>query len=318
LAALEAAIDFPDEDLPHSLASRAGPPLRRLLGEISAAAEDLRGERVRQGYRVALIGAPNAGKSSLLNRLVGREAAIVTEIAGTTRDVIEQPMELAGYRLLLADTAGLQQTDDRIEAEGVRRARAWAEAADLRLWVVDASASDGVWRAAAAVARQGDVVVFNKTDLPQGRDAGAVRDAADALELEPVESAACKVDGVVALRSALERRVVRDLGRGEPPAATRLRHRRLLAEAAGHLGRSLGADGRDPELMAEDVRLAARALAALTGRVDSEAVLEAVFSTFCIGKRPSCIGKRPNACAAVFHAKATFHVKQVASAAVIS
>ena len=117
----------------------------------------------------------------------------------------------------------------------------------------------------------------------QARDVGAARDAADALELEPVESSATEAAGVVELRAALERRVVRDLG-GDPPAATRLRHRRLLSEAAGHLGRALEADGRDPELMAEDVRLAARALEALTGRVDAEAVLGEVFSTFCIGK----------------------------------
>ncbi len=284
LAALEAAIDFPDEDLPESVATRASGPLRQLVDEISAAATDLRGERVREGYRVALIGAPNAGKSSLLNQLVGREAAIVTEVAGTTRDVIEQPLELAGYRLLLADTAGLRQTEERIEAEGVRRARAWAETADLRLWVVDASASDGAWRDAASAARQGDFVVFNKADLAMGSDTGAVRDAADALELEPVESSATDVDGAVELRTALERRVIRDLGSAGPPTATRLRHRRLLAEAAAHLGRALGADGQDPELMAEDVRLAARALEALTGRVDAEAVLGEVFSSFCIGK----------------------------------
>ena len=283
LAALEAAIDFPDEDVPHAVALRAAAPLRRLLAEISTAAADLRGERVRDGYRVALIGAPNAGKSSLLNQLVGRDAAIVTDVAGTTRDVIEQPIELAGYRLLLADTAGLRQTDERIEAEGVRRARAWAASADLRLWVIDAAADDGAWREGATSVRQGDFIVFNKADLPAGPDAAAAGDAADALELEPIESSAAQADGVIELRAALERRVIRDLA-GDPPAATRLRHRRLLAEAAAHLDRALGADGRDPELIAEDVRLAGRALEALTGRVDAEAVLGEVFSTFCIGK----------------------------------
>jgi len=283
LAALEAAIDFPDEDVPDAVALRAAAPLGRLLAEISTAAADLRGERVREGYRVALIGAPNAGKSSLLNQLVGRDAAIVTEIAGTTRDVIEQPIELAGYRLLLADTAGLRQTDERIEAEGVRRAHAWAASADLRLWVIDAAAADGAWREGTAAVRQGDFIVFNKADLSEGPDARDARDAADALELEPVEASAAQAGGVIELRAALERRVVRDLG-GDPPAATRLRHRRLLAEAAAHLDRALGADGRDPELIAEDVRLAGRALEALTGRVDAEAVLGEVFSTFCIGK----------------------------------
>ncbi len=284
LAALEAAIDFPDEDLPEAVASRASEPLRRLMHELAAASSDLRGERVRQGYRVALIGAPNAGKSSLLNRLVGREAAIVTELAGTTRDVIEQPIELAGYRLLLADTAGLRETQHQIEAEGVRRARAWAEAADLRLWVVDFAANDGAWREGASTVRQGDLVVFNKIDLPEGLDARPARDAADLMELEPVQACASGEGDIVELRAALERRVVRDLGAGSPPAATRLRHRRLLADAAGHLDRALAAGAKEPELMAEDVRLAARALEALTGRVDAEAVLGEVFSTFCIGK----------------------------------
>ena len=281
---VEAAIDFPDEDLPDTVAGRAEAPLRQLLDEISAAAGDLRGERIRQGYRIALIGAPNAGKSSLLNRLVSREAAIVTEIAGTTRDVIEQPLALAGYRAVLADTAGLRPTHDRIEAEGVRRALAWANSADLRLWVVDASANDDAWREAAAAARQGDIVVFNKADLPEGRDAAGAREAADLLELEPVDAAATEIGGAVELRATLERRLIRNLGGGPPPAATRLRHRRLLAEAAGHLSRALCAGGGDPELMAEDVRLAARSLEALTGRIDAEAVLGEVFSTFCIGK----------------------------------
>lgn len=283
LAYLEAAIDFPDEELPEAVAAQARRPLARLLEEVSAAALDLRGERVRSGYRIALIGAPNAGKSSLLNRIVGRDAAIVTDVAGTTRDVIEQPFELAGYRLLLADTAGLRDTDEQIEAEGVRRARAWADSADLRLWIVDSSTSDEAWREGLDALRQGDLLVLNKSDRPAGSAAGAAGDAADALEMEPVSASAISEDGLAELLGAMERRVVRDLG-GDPPAATRLRHRQLLAETTTHLSRALQ-DGRtDPELMAEDVRLAARALEALSGRVDAEAVLDVVFSSFCIGK----------------------------------
>jgi tRNA modification GTPase len=284
LAALEAAIDFPDEDLPEQVAGRARAPLERVHEEIARAAADLRGEKIREGYRIALVGAANAGKSSLMNRLVGRDAAIVTEVAGTTRDVIEQQVELAGYRVLIADTAGLRATEDRIEAEGVRRARAWASEADLRIWVVDAAAGEGAWRDAADVVRQGDFLVLNKTDLLAGADAGGAADMADAMELEPIETSAAEEGGVADLKAALERRITRDLSGASPPAATRLRHRRLLVEAASHPQRALAGDGRDPELMAEEVRLAARALEAMTGRIDAEAVLGEVFAAFCIGK----------------------------------
>ncbi|MDP9103795.1 MAG: tRNA uridine-5-carboxymethylaminomethyl(34) synthesis GTPase MnmE [Pseudomonadota bacterium] len=282
LAFLEAAIDFPDEDIPTLVAERAAKPLQNLHDAIEGAVLDLRGERIRDGYRVALIGAPNAGKSSLLNRLIGRDAAIVTEVAGTTRDVIEQPLEIAGYRLLLADTAGLRETDERIEAEGVRRARTWAASADLRLWVVDGA--DAVWRDSLEVVRQGDILVLNKSDLELGAPNAEILDASDLMELEPVEASALTEEGLIELRLALERRVVRDLAGAEPATITRLRHRRLLVEAQRHLARALTADGADPELMAEDVRLAARALEALTGRVDAESVLTEIFSSFCIGK----------------------------------
>ncbi|HQR91337.1 MAG TPA: tRNA uridine-5-carboxymethylaminomethyl(34) synthesis GTPase MnmE, partial [Caulobacter sp.] len=138
LAMLEAAVDFPDEDLPEEVAARARPGLETLAAEIDAALSDVsRGRRIRDGYRIALVGAPNAGKSTVLNGLAERDAAIVTEIAGTTRDIIEVPLVLGGYRVLLADTAGLRETTDVVEAEGVRRARAWAHDADLRIWVVD-------------------------------------------------------------------------------------------------------------------------------------------------------------------------------------
>ena len=138
LGILEAAVDFPDEDLPQDVLERARPPLERLITALDQTLADTeRGVLVREGFRIALIGAPNAGKSTLLNGLSRREAAIVTATPGTTRDVIEVPLVLGGYKVLLADTAGLRETEDEIEAEGVRRARAWAKGASLRLWVVD-------------------------------------------------------------------------------------------------------------------------------------------------------------------------------------
>jgi len=279
LAVLEAAVDFPDEDLPEDVAARARPHLQDLLDALQAALADAdRGRRVREGFRIALIGAPNAGKSSLLNALVGRDAAIVTATPGTTRDVIEVPLVLAGYKTLLADTAGVRDTAEAIEAEGVRRARAWAEDADLRLWVVDGSASDGHWREAAGLARPGDLLVLNKSDLTPGSDA----DAALGAGVEALPLSVTRQADVAALRARLEARVVSALSGAEFPAATRLRHAESLREAADRVARAL--DQAEPELAAEDVRLAARALERVSGRVDPEAVLDRVFSSFCIGK----------------------------------
>ena len=279
LAVLEAAVDFPDEDLPEDVAARARPHLRTLLGELEAALSDAdRGRRVREGFRIALVGAPNAGKSSLLNALAGRDAAIVTATPGTTRDVIEVPLVLAGYKVLLADTAGVRDTAEAIEAEGVRRARAWAGDADLRLWVVDQSASDGHWREAAGLVRAGDLLMLNKIDLARGDDALA----ASGTALEVLSVSVMSVADMAALRSWLEARVVSALSGAEFPAATRLRHAESLTEAAERVRRAL--DQAEPELAAEDVRLAARALERVSGRVDPEAVLDRVFSSFCIGK----------------------------------
>ena len=139
LAHLEAAIDFPDEDLPAGLADEVKTGITRLRGEIGAHLEDRRGERLRDGLSIAIIGPPNAGKSSLINLLAQRDVAIVSETAGTTRDVIEVHLDLGGWPVMLADTAGLRESGDAIEQEGVRRARARADAADLRLLVLDAT-----------------------------------------------------------------------------------------------------------------------------------------------------------------------------------
>jgi len=281
LALFEAAVDFPDEELPADIAARAAPVLTRLIAELEAACVDSeRGERVRQGYRIALIGAPNAGKSTLLNALAGREAAIVTAQAGTTRDIIEVTMVLGAYKALLADTAGLRETRDEIEAEGVRRARAWAASADLRLWVVDGAAA-GVARAPVEMCA-GDLCVVTKLDLGEGAATDAALDAANGLGLVVVRLSATDSEDVTGLRTGLADRVASEVGGAEPPAATRLRHGALLRDAADSLRKAVGAS--DPELGAEDVRLAARALDRITGRVDAEAVLGRIFSTFCIGK----------------------------------
>jgi tRNA modification GTPase len=285
LAYVEAAVDFPDEELPGDVAARAAPLVRRLEAELALAlADGARGERVRDGYRIALVGAPNAGKSRLFNALVGRDAAIVTATAGTTRDVIEAALPLGGYKVVLADMAGLRETTDEIESEGVRRARAWAEAADLRLWVADGAAGDGAWREGRALARRGDVLVLNKSDLAAGCDAGAAQASAAGLGLEVASLSATTGDGVERLRTRLALRVADALAGRDFPAVTRRRHARLLETALDHVRRVDVAALETPELAAEDIRLAARALERVTGRIGAEDVLEVIFGSFCIGK----------------------------------
>jgi tRNA modification GTPase len=219
LAMFEAAVDFPDEEVPQDVAQRARPVLERLAAEFAEAAREAgRGERVREGYRIALIGAPNAGKSTLLNALAGREAAIVTAAPGTTRDIIEVPLELAGYKVVVADTAGLRETQDLIEAEGVRRARAWAGGADLRVWLVD---GQGAEVETPPEVQADDLVLRTKRDLGEGACSGA-----------GMPFTARSPNDLAWLEQTLTERVVADLGGAEPPAATRERHRALLEEAA--------------------------------------------------------------------------------------
>lgn len=282
LALYEAAVDFPDEEVPADVAARARPVLEGLTGELEAALADaVRGDRVRQGYRIALLGAPNAGKSTLLNALARRDAAIVTATPGTTRDVIEVPLVLAGYKAVLADTAGLRDSLDEIEAEGVRRARAWAEEADLRLWLVDGAASEP-----AGIPREiqpGDICLITKRDLPEAEASRRASEDASKRGLAVGAVTAKSPNDLAWLEALLEERIVDALGGAEPPAATRLRHGELLGEAISRLRAALSHD-ESLELAAEDIRLAARALDRITGRIDPEAVLGRIFSTFCIGK----------------------------------
>lgn len=265
LAMLEAAVDFPDEELPEDLGARARPGVEALMADLDAAlADGKRGERIRDGFRIALTGEPNAGKSSLFNALVGRDAAIVTPIAGTTRDVIEASLVLGGRKVLIADTAGLRDTDDIIEAEGVARARRWAEGADLTLLLVPADQP-------APASIGGAWLIRTKGDL--GDDPAAISVATG--------------QGLDTLRARLTDAVVAATSGSDFPAATQERHRARLIAARWHLERSLWRlDGPDmaPELASEDVRLAIRALEAVTGRVDVEAILDVIFSRFCIGK----------------------------------
>ncbi|MFN3669680.1 MAG: tRNA uridine-5-carboxymethylaminomethyl(34) synthesis GTPase MnmE [Brevundimonas sp.] len=273
LALVEAEIDFPDEEVPDNLARAAGPVLDRLIAHLTAALADARrGERVREGYRIVLIGETNAGKSSLFNALVAREAAIVTPIAGTTRDVLDADLIIGGYAVTLSDTAGLRDSDDPVEAEGVRRARARAEAAELRLWVRAPGDPPGD---AAVRARAGDLVILNKADL------GPV-EGIEGFETLAVSTATGL--GLRALHDWIASRLAHDLSGADFPAVTRERHRRRLVEALSAAEAGRAALAVAPEMAADDLRRAAVALARVTGAIGVEDILGEVFSTFCIGK----------------------------------
>lgn len=271
-ALIEAEIDFPDEDLPGELSRRAGPVLQALADDMARHLDDAhRGERIRDGYRIAIIGPPNAGKSSLLNALAKREAAIVSDIPGTTRDVVEVRLVLAGYPVWIADTAGLREAADAIEAEGVRRALARAEEADLRIGVVEIGAEPPAELQAAM--QDGDLWVHSKADRVEAHK------SADLLEVSAVTGA-----GLSLLHTQLESRVAEALGREEAPVLTRARHRRLVEEARAALLRAIPALDAGAELAAEDVRIAVDQIGRLTGRIDVEDLLDEIFSSFCIGK----------------------------------
>ncbi len=269
LARQEAFIEFEEEDLPGDLDARVETDAAALRAQMEALlAEGDRGEKLREGLTIAILGAPNAGKSSLLNALVGREAAIVSARAGTTRDVVEVRMILAGVPVTLADTAGLREAADEIEAEGIRRALARAETADLRLLVFAADAPPD--EATLALRGADALVVLNKADLPHAGLEGAL----------PVS--ARTGDGLAALRKHLEAAAAARAGLADGAVLTRPRHRAALNEAVEELAR-LPLAGL-PELRAEALRRALRALGRLTGRVDVEQVLDVVFGEFCIGK----------------------------------
>ncbi len=281
LALVEARIDFSDEaDVPEDLVRPALDVARQLRGEIAEAlAGAARGERLRDGLVVAIAGPPNAGKSMLLNRLARREAAIVSPIPGTTRDVIEVHLDLDGYPVTLLDTAGIRDSDDPVEQEGVRRARERAAAADLVLWVVDAG-DPGV---ALPPGEPGQALwlVANKIDGMNSNNSNTFISDAGVHTFRI--SAKTGLD-VNSLFEALAGYAAKSFA-GEPSLVTRDRHRRALTDTQAALDRALaeGPAGRE-DIIAEELRLAARSLGRLTGRVDVEDILDVIFRDFCIGK----------------------------------
>jgi len=288
---------------------------RSLADEIAGAlADGGRGERLREGLVVAIAGPPNAGKSTLLNRIARREAAIVSPYAGTTRDVIEVHLDLAGWPVTLLDTAGIRETDDPVELEGVRRARERAAAADLVLWVVDAGeAGQNSQKSTKKVQESAqNWLIRNKIDLPQGRNEhSATSKRSSELQYDPKKAlkntvnnelthkneplsasndlefnlSAVTGEGFDPLLAQLARQAEDFLGGAEQALVTRERHRHALEEVLAALRRAQDAEVAVREdLLAEELRIAARALGRLTGRVDVEDILDVIFRDFCIGK----------------------------------
>ena len=286
LALVEARIDFSDEaDVPEDLIAPAAAIARSLRDEIAAAlADGRRGERLRDGLVVAIAGPPNAGKSTLFNRLARREAAIVSPYAGTTRDVIEVHLDLDGYPLTILDTAGIRGSCEPVEQEGIRRARARAAEADLVLWVTDISAG-GRMGTEMAQLKEGPPhwLIQNKIDLLRSAPAQSKKDEHEFI----FSLSATEGEGLEELIAALAQFATDLFAGGENAVVTRARHREMLEQTVAALDRAV-AEGADAspreELIAEELRQASSALGRLTGRVDVEDVLDKIFRDFCIGK----------------------------------
>ena len=291
LALVEALIDFPDEGgVPQDLLRPALGIAAELEGEIRGILADAhRSERLRDGLTVAVAGPVNVGKSSIINRLAKRSAAIVSPYPGTTRDVIEVHLDLGGYPVTVLDTAGLRDTDDPVEQEGVRRARERAAAADLVLWVLDATQADPSTSPTTLAGPNGPAVwlVVNKCDLVEGKAGKLCED--DSNHTARVQDSQYRVSAKTgasfdALVDGLAAHAERFFG-NESSIITRERHRVTLISCAESLGRALTeSDSGREDIIAEELRLAARALGRLTGRVDVEDVLDVIFRDFCIGK----------------------------------
>ncbi len=272
----EAEIDFSDEELPEGLKAGTEARIAALNAEIAQHIVGAdRGEQIRSGFPIVILGAPNVGKSSILNYLAQRDVAIISEVAGTTRDVIEVQLNLGGFAVTVSDTAGIREASDDIEAEGVRRAQQRAESAALRLVVLDATDATLPAKVRALITDE-TLVVANKADLLDG-DYGA-----PALPVSPMLVSAGTGAGMEDLLDRLTALVRDRLESTEAPLPTRQRHRDALVEANAAL--SNVADAAYPELAAEDARVALRALGRITGRVDIDEILDTVFRDFCIGK----------------------------------
>ena len=262
---LEAVIDFADEEVPTDVTPEVRMLISGVMDELTREAQGVRiAERIRSGFEVAIVGLPNAGKSTLLNALAGRDAAITSEYAGTTRDVIEVRMDLAGLPVTLLDTAGLRETDDHVENLGIELARKRAEAADLRVFLTDAPDSLGVSR------QEDDIHVYPKSDLRDDTYGGISGKTG-----QGIDQLIYNISRVLSERTTSH------------GIATRERHRIAMDKAAGSLAATQAVLESGPDMYdiaAEELRTAIRSLESLVGRIDVETLLDEIFASFCLGK----------------------------------
>ena len=278
-ALLEAYIDFPDEDIPTNIINKIEKDKKELQNNIKThLSDDRRGERLRNGLQVVILGPPNAGKSSLLNLLANRDVAIVSDTAGTTRDVIDVHLDISGYPVTLSDTAGLRENAESIEQEGIRRALERADRADLKLLMLDATDDSGANQELINSADEQTILVFNKTDALTSNESLIT------CSKPAVFISVSQQTNIQELLDKLKSHAMHYMGKGEnnAPVVTRARHRQLLERTAEHL---VHFDvNADIVLAAEELRSAAHALGQIIGRIDVEDILDELFSQFCIGK----------------------------------
>lgn len=282
LAHIEADIDFSDEELPEGVAQAVLPKIAALHNELTVALADRSGERLRDGVQVVVTGPPNAGKSSFINRLVGRDAVIVSSEAGTTRDLVDLHLDIAGFPVILTDTAGIRDAAGEVEAEGIRRAQARVADADLVISMVDGAAPEMPERPDG----KPGLVLISKSDAHDGLSEMA-QNWQGCLGVPCLAISMKDGTGWDLAMGQLRDLVADFMGAGQQKEAallTRARHRQAVGECAAGLDRFLNAGDLPEELAAEELRLAMRALGRITGRVDVEDLLDVVFSDFCIGK----------------------------------
>lgn len=266
-ALIEAAIDFPDEDLPQNIIDDVENRVKNLSGEIKNHLNDNKiGEKIKQGLSLAIIGAPNVGKSSLLNFLAKSDVAIVSEIAGTTRDVIEIHLSIAGAQIKISDTAGIHETQDKIEAEGIRRALKKADSCDIKIYVVDSTNP----KIDENLIDEKTIILVNKSDLKNFSHPNAIT-----ISLKENQ-------GLEKLLEKIEEKILEIIPSQNSPLITQERYRILLKNCVENL-EHFSLD-KNIELAAEDLRMSAREIGKIIGRVEVDDILEVIFSRFCIGK----------------------------------
>ena len=279
LSFVEAKIDFPEEDIPEDNLTRIKLDSADVLNEINKILDDQKvGEIIREGFKIAIVGPTNAGKSSLLNNLSNREVAIVSEIAGTTRDVIETHLNIDGYPVILSDTAGIRNSKDEIEKKGMKLSLYKAENADLKLVVVDAKSID-LSGFLNDLIKDNAILVINKSDLLNKKLDRSI------VELDHVLISLKNNLNVDKLISKIKNKLNNKFISDEDILITRERHRQHLVQCADHLKSFLDKnDKKDFDKAAEDLRLATRHLGMIVGKVDVEEILGSIFNDFCIGK----------------------------------